>query len=109
MAKQLQKARKSQKDPSEQLVAISKAYWKFAFDHMKYYQIMFGLGIPTCEMISSIDEMKKVSDVMLISIDLVIKSGKNPEADSMLKLGTFWSILHGLVAIEMISVNNDYE
>lgn len=106
LAKQLQKARKSQKDPSEQLTAISKAYWKFAFDHMKYYQIMFGLGIPTCEMISSIDEMKKVSDVMLISIDLVIKSGKNPEADSMLKLGTFWSILHGLVAIEMISVNN---
>lgn len=105
LAKQLQKAQKSRKNPSEQLVAISKAYWKFAFNHVKYYQVMFGLGIPTCEMIRNIDEMKKVSDVMLISIELVIKSGKNPQADSNLKLGTFWSILHGLVAIEMISAN----
>lgn len=110
LAAQLQKAAKSKEDPSEQLVAISKAYWKFAFEHIKYYQIMFGLGIPTCEMVSSFDEMKKVSDVMGASIDLVIRSGKNPEADGMLKLGTFWSVLHGLVAIEMISAKgySDY-
>lgn len=106
LAEQLEKAQRVHGDPAKQLVAISHAYWNFAFTHVKHYQIMFGLGMPTCEMIHSIDEMKKANDIMLTSIKRTIETGKNRKADSYLKLRTFWSILHGLAAIEMIATND---
>lgn len=106
LAKQLENAQQAHVDPAKQLVAISHAYWNFAFAHVKHYQIMFGLGMPTCEMIRSIDEMKKANDIMLTSIKHAIKTGNNREADSYLKLRTFWSILHGMAAIEMIATND---
>ncbi|WP_257667826.1 TetR/AcrR family transcriptional regulator [Parapedobacter tibetensis] len=106
LAEKLKNAKIQHDQPDQQLIAISHAYWNFAFNHAKHYQIMFGLGIPTCEMIHGIDEMKKVNDLMLSSIEYAIESGKNLDADSHLKLRTFWSILHGLVAIEMLSARN---
>lgn len=105
LAELLKKAQQEHEDPQKQLVAISHAYWDFAFTHAKYYQIMFGLGIPTCEMIHRIDEMKNASDVMLASINQAIETGDNRSADSYLKLRTFWSMLHGLAAIETIATN----
>ena len=107
LAEKLKKAKEQYDDPAQQLVAISRAYWEFAFNHTKHYQIMFGLGIPTCEMVHRIEEMKMVSDVILLSIKHAVDHGKNPDADSYLKLQTFWSILHGMVAIEMLSANGN--
>src|SRR5271169_5963090 len=42
-------AKKKQPGPSEEIFAMGHAYWSFAFIHREYYQLMFGLGIPTCE------------------------------------------------------------
>ncbi len=109
LAEKLERTQAQHDHPTQQLTAISHEYWDFAFNHAKHYQIMFGLGIPTCEMIHGIEEMKKVSDVMLFSINRAIESSKDPDADGHLKLRTFWSILHGMVAIEMLSSRGCYE
>ena len=96
-------AKASHTSPAGQLEAISKAYWRFAQEHPKHYQIMYGLGIPTCQMVRDIPEIRQVSDLLHATIEDAIKSGKNPDVDGHLKATTFWSILHGLVAMTMIS------
>lgn len=103
LAGKLSEATAERNHPNQQLVAISQAYWEFALQYPKHYQIMYGLGIPTCEMVFKIDEIKRVSDVICKTMEEAIKAGKNPAMDSHLKSTTFWSILHGLVAISMIS------
>lgn len=94
--------RNSQADPSHQLEAIAQGYWDFAFSHKEYYQLMFGLGIPPCEQVNQVAEMKQFSDVLISVIQAVISTSNQPEVDAFLKFHTYWSILHGLVSIQMI-------
>lgn len=103
LAESLAKAKRSKTSPDKQLEAISEAYWQFAHEHPKHYQIMYGLGIPTCQMVRDIPEIRQVSDLLHTAIDGAIRLGKHPDADSHLKATTFWSILHGLVAMTMIA------
>jgi len=101
LSEQLQQAKARSKKPDTQLRAIASAYWAFAFQHSEYYQLMFGLGIPACEEVNKVAELKKLSEVLLSSVSEVIKSGNNPESDVFLKFHTLWSILHGMVSIHM--------
>ncbi|TDQ06979.1 TetR/AcrR family transcriptional regulator [Pedobacter metabolipauper] len=89
-------------NPSEQLEAMAHAYWDFAFDQKEYYQLMFGLGIPACERVNQISEMKCMSNIMISTIQEAISSSKNQNTDYFLKYHTYLSILHGLVSIQMI-------
>ncbi len=43
--------------PEAQIEAMAYAYWKFAFDNTAYYQVMYGLGIPSCETVNQINEL----------------------------------------------------
>lgn len=99
----LKKAIKSKQDPNEQIVAMARAYWNFAFKQKEFYQIMFGLGIPACERVNEVAEMKTMSDLFILVIESSIASGKNKQADKYLKFHTFWSILHGIVSIQMVA------
>lgn len=103
LADRLLQAKAAKAAPGDRLMAIARAYWDFATAHPKHYQIMYGLGIPTCEMVREIGEVKQVSDVLHAAIEEAILAGKNPDTDSHLKATTFWSILHGLIAMTMIS------
>ena len=109
LAGSLTEAKASEVRPDGQLVAISEAYWQFAQEHPKHYQIMYGLGIPTCQMVRDIPEIREVSDLLHTTIQEAIKMGKNPDVDGHLKATTFWSILHGLVAMTVITEPRDPE
>ena len=102
LAEALQKVKVQHKDPAVQLEAIANAYWDFAFDHKEYYQLMFGLGIPACERVNQIAEMKNMTTIMVSAIQETIAASTNKEADFYLKYHTYFSILHGLVSIQMI-------
>src|SRR5882762_3441502 len=43
--------------PADQIRAMGRAYWDFAFSNKEYYQLMFGLGIPTCDTARKIPAM----------------------------------------------------
>lgn len=88
---------------SEKIKTIAKTYWEFAIENNHHYRIMFGLGIPACETINSTIEMKLTSDYFLDAITETLTLSNNVNADKYLKLKTFWSILHGFVAIEILS------
>lgn len=96
-------AKKNASKNSEQIQQIALAYWKFASENTQHYRIMFGLGIPACETINSSEEMKASSGLMLDAIDNVLVAHNNESVDRHLKLKTFWSMLHGFIAIDLLS------
>lgn len=99
LSKKVLAAKKKYTDPAEQLEAMAKAYWSFALSHEEHYQLMYGLGMPSCEVVSRPPECACYDVLMLGTIRDIIAQSKNPEADATLKYYTLWSMLHGLVAI----------
>jgi AcrR family transcriptional regulator len=112
----LKKAKSEKPEPADQIRAMGRAYWDFAFQNKEYYQLMFGLGIPTCETVSKIPAMVEFNEVITSSITGMVPFGKKPAFDPFLKYQSFWSMLHGLVSINMSSlgssaakINNEHE
>lgn len=89
--------------PAAQIEAMAYAYWEFAFSNKAYYQLMYGLGMPTCETVRQVSALQTFSELIHSSISELIAQGKKPDADPYLKLHTFWSMLHGLVSINMMT------
>lgn len=94
--------------PEAKLAAIADAYWEFAFSRSEYYQLMYGLGMPSCETVRQIPELTRFTDLLRQTINELIQSGANPTADAWLKLHTFWSMLHGLISINMMGKEKGY-
>ncbi|WP_234734057.1 TetR/AcrR family transcriptional regulator [Tellurirhabdus bombi] len=105
LAREIQQAKEKHDQPNQQLQAMAEAYWHFAFTHKEYYQLMFGLGIPACDTVRQVPEMQLFSDVLITVIQKALAGSQQPHTDHMLKFHTFWSILHGLVSIQMIDRN----
>lgn len=89
--------------PEEQLNEMAIAYFKFAFEQREYYQMMFGLGMPSCERVNQITEIGNFSKIL---IDTIKNLGKFSDTNeqTLLKFHTLWSILHGLSSINMVSM-----
>jgi len=99
------KAAATSDNPEQQIEAIAYAYWDFAFNNRAYYQLMYGLGLPGCETVNQIPELKQFTSLISEPITKLIEaSGTNQ--DAFLKLHTFWSMLHGLISINMMSKEN---
>lgn len=105
LAETLERAKAGEPDPANQLRAMGRAYWQFAFENKEYYQLMFGLGIPTCETASKIPALGAFAEVIISSIKAMVATGKTPSFDPWLKYQSFWSMLHGLVSIHMTTLS----
>lgn len=103
LAEALAKAKAGKDDPADQLRAMGRAYWDFAFANKEYYQLMFGLGIPTCDIASRIPALADFNQVIMDSLAAMAPPGKKPAFDPWLKYQSFWSMLHGLVSINMVA------
>lgn len=95
------KAKEARTDPAEQLEAIWMAYWDFAFANPAYYQLMFGVEIGCCEMKNGIPEAKAGTEMVTEILNELIASGKHPDADPCLKYYHLWSVVHGLISINL--------
>jgi|SRR5579859_1157869 len=103
LAEKLKEAKAGQTNPADQIRAMGKAYWDFAFSNNQYYQLMFGLGMPTCEAVRKIPAMADFNSLITGSIQDMVPAGKEMSFDPFLKFQSFWSMLHGLVSINMFS------
>ncbi len=99
LSKKVEAAKKKHADPCEALEAMAKAYWSFAINNEEYYQLMYGLGMPSCEVDREKADCVCYDALMLETVREIIAKSKNPHADYKLKYYTLWSILHGLIAI----------
>jgi len=102
LADSLAAAKTGQTSPADEIRVMGRAYWHFAFTNKEYYQLMFGLGIPTCDTVSKIPAMLDFNEVITSSIVAMVPQGKKPSFDPFLKYQSFWSMLHGLVSINMV-------
>jgi AcrR family transcriptional regulator len=98
----LQTAKDKAQTPAHQLEAIAHAYWNFAFNNKEYYQLMYGLGMPTCETVRQVPELAKFSQILQAPIQELIHNSGQPDTSPLLKFHAFWSMLHGLVSINMV-------
>jgi len=100
LSKKIQRAREKSNDPHEQLKAIADAYWSFAFRNKEYYQLMFGMGMPGCEIEKCFPERDGFRSLVMEPITSIISKGKDPNVNPCLKYYTYWSILHGLISMK---------
>lgn len=100
---ELLKVKKRYSDPEKQIEQIAFKYWDFAFENKEYYQLMYGLGMPTCETVRQIPELGSFTDLLQDSVGQLINSTGRTDLDTFTKMKTFWSMLHGLISINMMS------
>lgn len=103
LSQQMRAAKDGSSHPRQQLLDMAEAYRAFAFSHREHYQVMFGLGMPACDLVNRVAEIKLFSDVLLSVLQQAIAESAQPEQDVFLKFHSYWSILHGLVSIRMMS------
>ncbi|MFD1770625.1 TetR/AcrR family transcriptional regulator [Sphingobacterium suaedae] len=105
LTEQLRQAERNETNNERRIQQIAYAYWKFAAQHTEHYRIMFGLGMPACETVNSVAEMKEMSETMRLAIANTATEHSNEHIDLFLKMKTFWSMLHGFISIELLSNN----
>lgn len=101
LAKELQEARDKFEKPEEQLEAMWMAYWDFAFTDTEMYQVMFGVQMNCCSQQCSAQEKPYK---LFTSVIAEIMKNSNP-TDEVIKQKyfTFFSVIHGLIAINIIN------
>jgi AcrR family transcriptional regulator len=103
LSDRLKKVKLEHQDPAMQLEAMWLEYWAFAFEEKEYYQLMFGVEMNCCEL-TKIFPVEKLPTVIISEViqELVNKSN-NPETDVCKKFYTFWSVIHGLISINIVN------
>ncbi|WP_149526589.1 TetR/AcrR family transcriptional regulator [Sphingobacterium hotanense] len=93
-------------DPIEKRVQqLAEGYWLFASKNPKDYELMFGVGLPTCEMHQQVPAIAELANYLRQFIDELIESSGKKDLNTCVKYRSFWSILHGVVAIELLTIN----
>ena len=104
LSKQLQEAKDEHTSPADQLEAMWLAYWNFAFDNKELYQGMFGITTNcSCEMVNKLPEAEMPWDIISSSIGELMGISDMDSDIICTKYYTFWSVVHGLVSINLLS------
>jgi AcrR family transcriptional regulator len=101
------KAGKKETNPAEHLKSVTFAYWNFAFENQEFYQLMYGMGMPGCETVNEMKEVKALTETLRNTIMILHEGKVINEADSFVKMKSFWSMLHGLVSIQMMAQDKE--
>ena len=102
LTKKIQQAYEKHDSAAAQLKAMAVAYWNFSQKNMAYYQLMYGVGMASCDGGNCRDDKNGFDHFIMDAIQSIIKKSKHPAAEPCLKYYTFWSILHGLVSIRIM-------
>ena len=111
LARDLQEAKSKHRLPAKQLEAMWLAYWNFAFANKELYQVMFGVttSCSSCEMVNSLVEADMPWDLFSAVIGELMGI-EDMESDVICtKYYTFWSVVHGLISINILSRGNSDE
>ena len=101
LARQMEEASKIYTDPSEQLEAMWLAYWNFAFANKELYQVMYGVEMNCCVFENVCPDIQGPANMLWDKISEIIPEEKRTEDFICTKYYTFWSVVHGLISINM--------
>lgn len=104
LSRDLQEAKNKHRLPAKQLEAMWLAYWNFAFANKELYQAMFGVTTScSCEMVNTLPEAEKPWDLFSTAIGELMGIEDMDSDVICTKYYTFWSVVHGLVSINILS------
>jgi len=95
-------ARDSKTSAEDQLEAMWLAYWDFAFEEKEFYQLMYGVQVNCCELYKKMPEAEYTTDLFYDAIEILLTKQPVSEDTSCLKYYTFWSLIHGLISINLV-------
>jgi AcrR family transcriptional regulator len=104
LAKDLQEAKSEHRLPAKQLEAMWLAYWNFAFANKELYQGMFGVTTNfSCDMVKNLPEADLPWELFTEVIGELMNITDMDSEIICKKYYTFWSVVHGLVSINLLS------
>lgn len=109
LGKEIKAAKSKYTKTDEQLEAMWIAYWNFAFKHKEFYQLMFGVDMNCCDQKKSMPEIDFLDNLFFDTIKNLMKAETPEEGVICRKYYTFWSIIHGLISINMVNKGRDEE
>lgn len=109
LALQMEEAKSKLEDPAEQLEAMWLAYWNFAFAEKELYQVMFGVEMNCCAFENSCVDVQAPTNMIWDKIAEIVPEDKRTEDYIDTKYYTFWSVVHGLISINMTRQLNNEE
>jgi len=107
LSKKLEVAKAAFEKPEQQLEAMWMAYWDFAFTDTEIYQVMFGVQMNCCS--EQCDASKTPYQLFTSVIAEIMKKSNPSEMDIKQKYFTFFSIIHGLISINIINQSGSME
>jgi len=88
-------------EPEKQLEAMWLAYWNFAFAEKELYQVMYGVEVNCCAMQNMCADIQLPMNMLWDKIEEIIPEEKRTEQYVDTKYYSFWSVVHGLISINM--------
>lgn len=101
LGREMEEASKALSDPSAQLEAMWLAYWNFAFANKELYQVMYGVEMNCCVFENSCPDIQGPSNLIWDKITELVPEENRTEEYICTKYYTFWSVVHGLISINM--------
>ena len=104
LSKDLQEAKSKHRLPAKQLEAMWFAYWNFAFANKELYQVMFGVQTNCCcELVNTLPEAEAPYTLFSQIIGELMHIEDINSNEICTKYYTFWSVVHGLISINILS------
>lgn len=101
LANKMEEAQKLSTTPEGQLEAMWLAYWNFAFEYRELYQVMYGVEMNCCGKVMSCTDYKRPKYMVWEKIEEITPVERRNEAYIDRKYYTFWSVVHGLISINL--------
>jgi AcrR family transcriptional regulator len=102
LAGDMKAAKEKHRLAAKQLEAMWLAYWNFAFAEKELYQVMFGVDVNCCELCEIMPEAEVPSTMVSEVIKELMSPNEPTEDEVCVKYYTFWSVIHGLISINMV-------
>lgn len=100
LAKDLSEAKKKHTTPADQLEAMWLTYWEFARKNKEMYQLMYGVQMTCCTQYSP-ESDGPYNLITSVIAELMVAEDPNEDVIKQ-KYFTFFSVIHGLISINMI-------
>lgn len=109
LAGEIRVAKQLHESAADQLEAMWIAYWNFAFKYKELYRLMYGVDMNCCELKKSMPEAELADDLIYEVIENIMADDNPPEDLVCRKFYTFWSIIHGLISINLVNKGRNEE
>ena len=107
LAALVNQAKEAHTEAAEQMEAMWLAYWNFAVTYKELYQLMFAIGTGCCPAENQIAEAGNFPQMISEVIRTLYASAEVSDEEVQKKYYTYWAVIHGLIAINMIQLTRD--